>query len=256
MFGGQAATAKEKYIRAHETAAFDEIQQLEIHEERERKKIQQRNRRRENTKQKAEQAAAEFKQKAQETEDRAEKEKLIKDAERAQKRAHATTKLLNGETPVRERVPISPSGYDEKLPRAHYEEDAFKTHPPPEAPSKKAKTGRLKKSKEQKQAEKAAAAAAQEAIERGEEDVLIAPKIESARRGATRESSDLKEAKAETRQSGPSSAYTQMYEQIWRDIARKDVPKLHKIKENSLSTKQSNLRKTAQLASKEARDGS
>lgn len=49
-----------------------------------------------------------------------------------------------------------------------------------------------------------------------------------------------------------SKGYVQIYEQIWKDIARKDIPKVHRIQQTSLSTKQSNLRKTAQLASKEA----
>lgn len=49
-----------------------------------------------------------------------------------------------------------------------------------------------------------------------------------------------------------SKGYVQIYEQIWKDIARKDIPKVYRIQQTSLSTKQSNLRKTAQLASKEA----
>ncbi|KAH8148143.1 uncharacterized protein LAJ45_07907 [Morchella importuna] len=49
-----------------------------------------------------------------------------------------------------------------------------------------------------------------------------------------------------------SKGYVQIYEQIWKDIAKKDIPKVHRIQQTSLSTRQSNLRKTAQLASKEA----
>lgn len=50
-----------------------------------------------------------------------------------------------------------------------------------------------------------------------------------------------------------SKGYIQLYDQIWKDIAKKEIPKVFKIQQASLSTKQSNLRKTAQLASKEAR---
>lgn len=47
--------------------------------------------------------------------------------------------------------------------------------------------------------------------------------------------------------------YDMMYEQIWRDIARKDASKTYRTYTASLATKQSNFRKTAQLAAKEAR---
>ncbi|KAF8463601.1 SNF2 family N-terminal domain-containing protein [Kalaharituber pfeilii] len=50
-----------------------------------------------------------------------------------------------------------------------------------------------------------------------------------------------------------SKGFNQMYDQIWKDIAKKEIPKVYRIQQQSLSTKQSNLRKTAQLASKEAR---
>lgn len=50
-----------------------------------------------------------------------------------------------------------------------------------------------------------------------------------------------------------SKGYNQMYDQIWKDIAKKEIPKVFRIQQASLATKQSNLRKTAQLASKEAR---
>jgi len=49
-----------------------------------------------------------------------------------------------------------------------------------------------------------------------------------------------------------SKTYNQLFDQIWKDIARKEIPKLYRVQQSSLATKQSNLRKTAQLASKEA----
>ncbi|KAI5288516.1 putative DNA helicase ino80, partial [Ascosphaera aggregata] len=50
-----------------------------------------------------------------------------------------------------------------------------------------------------------------------------------------------------------SKGYNQIYEQIWRDIARKDIPKVFRIKTMSMNTRQDNLRKTAQLASKQCK---
>lgn len=67
-----------------------------------------------------------------------------------------------------------------------------------------------------------------------------------------KESKPVKEAVKEEYVPHASKGYVQIYEQIWKDIARKDIPKVHRIQQTSLSTKQSNLRKTAQLASKEA----
>jgi hypothetical protein len=40
---------------------------------------------------------------------------------------------------------------------------------------------------------------------------------------------------------------------VWKDIAKKDIPKAYRIIDNSLKSKQSNAKKTVQLASKEAR---
>ncbi|KAF3156102.1 putative DNA helicase ino80 [Orbilia oligospora] len=50
-----------------------------------------------------------------------------------------------------------------------------------------------------------------------------------------------------------SKAYNTMYEQIWRDLARRDIPKLSKHQQYTFSIKQSNHKKTSLLASKEAR---
>ncbi|KAK9467562.1 SNF2 family N-terminal domain-containing protein [Lipomyces arxii] len=47
--------------------------------------------------------------------------------------------------------------------------------------------------------------------------------------------------------------YNNMYDAIWRDIARKDIPKVARIVSSSVNIKQTNARKTAQLAVKEAR---
>ncbi|KAF9871804.1 hypothetical protein CkaCkLH20_10738 [Colletotrichum karsti] len=56
-----------------------------------------------------------------------------------------------------------------------------------------------------------------------------------------------KDAKFETK------GFLQIYDQIWRDLARKDVSKAYKLAAESYQTKASNLKKTAILASKEAK---
>ncbi|ODV91452.1 hypothetical protein CANCADRAFT_19857, partial [Tortispora caseinolytica NRRL Y-17796] len=48
-------------------------------------------------------------------------------------------------------------------------------------------------------------------------------------------------------------AYNNVYDSIWKDMARKDAPKVSRIMSSSLNIKQLNAKKTAQLASKEAR---
>src|SRR5690606_26889796 len=47
--------------------------------------------------------------------------------------------------------------------------------------------------------------------------------------------------------------YNQIYDQILRDVARKDVNKTYRLASDSCATKASNLKKTAVLASKEAK---
>ncbi|KAK9451476.1 SNF2 family N-terminal domain-containing protein [Limtongia smithiae] len=50
-----------------------------------------------------------------------------------------------------------------------------------------------------------------------------------------------------------AKSYNTMYDAIWRDIARKDAPKIARVITSSVSIKQTNARKTVQLAVKEAR---
>src|SRR5205823_435184 len=129
----------------------------------------------------------------------------------------------------------------------------------PEPSKKKSKqqagpVTRPKKSKEKKQAEKDAAEAAYAAMEK-EEPVRIAPKEFPRKEAIKRESklSRSESAPAVHMTNYDSKGYAQIYDQIWRDIAKRDIGKVHRIKAASLSTKQENLRKTAQLASKQAR---
>ncbi len=246
----------------HESEALAEVQQREVWDEKERKKDMQRKRRREKTVQNEYQKRQEAVDKAQHAADDAEREKFIKEAIRAEKKAKATKLMLqrgDGPKETRDVTPIAPNlegGMMSSFPTA---EAAV-----PEPPKKKTGKGgtRPKKSKEKKQAEKDAAEAAHAAMENNE-PITIAPKEENRRDMIKREPKEPKETKEvkEIKEASPSpgvtqhvsKGYNQMYDQIWRDIARKDIPRVYRIKEASYSTKQSNLRKTAQLASKEAR---
>ncbi|EMC97386.1 hypothetical protein BAUCODRAFT_450765 [Baudoinia panamericana UAMH 10762] len=135
-------------------------------------------------------------------------------------------------------------------------------------------TGRARKSKEQKEAEKARAAGAQAFLDQGQDLPLIAPKEEERLASyaarlplVTREESeplsDMTPVGSFELHMQPtaglngmakfdSKGYNQIYEQISRDLA-KQVPKVVRIRNNGIDTKQSNARKTAQLAAKEAR---
>jgi DNA helicase INO80 len=211
----------------------------------------QRKRRREKTIQNEEAKRAEALAKAGQAENEEEKERHLAAAQKAERKAKNTSQLLQGNAPskdIREVTPHGPNLEGGTMSSFQASDDL--------GTGGKRKgnrgTGRLKKSKEQKQAEKDAAAAGQAAIDRGDELPIIAPR-EEARLGSLRDRSYTEELGNGFATSHDSSAYRNLYAQIIKDLARKDVPKVVRIKENSLSTKQSNLRKTAQLAAKEAR---
>ncbi|KAK6522221.1 putative DNA helicase ino80 [Arthrobotrys megalospora] len=63
----------------------------------------------------------------------------------------------------------------------------------------------------------------------------------------------VREATPEPILPNSSKAYNVMYEQIWRDLARRDIPKISKHQQYTFAIKQSNHKKTSLLASKEAR---
>ena len=234
------------------------MHQKEVQDEKERKKDMQRKRRREKTVQQETQKQREAIEKAQLAADQAERQRFLKDAQRAEKKAKFTKHILeNGEVPeeIREVTPLAPNLEGGTM-------STFQTGPriSPEPPKRKVIKGpsiRPKKTKEKKQAEKDAAEAAYAAMER-DELVLIAPKEENRRESLMRETKEMKLVKepspsAMTATNYASKGYQQIHDQIWKDVARKDVPKVFRIKDNSLATKQSNMRKTAQLAAKEAR---
>ncbi|KAF1957496.1 hypothetical protein CC80DRAFT_592749 [Byssothecium circinans] len=242
--------AKQAYSMDHEGAAWQQVQDQEIAEEKERKKDMQRKRRREKTIQNEEAKRAEALARAGQAENEEEKEKHLREAQKAERKAKTTSQLLQGNAPskdFRELTPHAPNFEGGTMSSFQASDDVL---------GSKRKGGRaggrLKKSKEQKQAEKDAAAAGQAALDRGDELPPIAPR-EEARLGLLRDRSATEDLGPLVLTSYNSKVYENLLSQIWKDIAKKDIPKVARLKENSLSTKQSNLRKTAQLASKEAR---
>lgn len=242
--------AKQSYNLEHEGDAWQQVQSQEIAEEKERKKDMQRKRRREKTIQNEEAKRAEALAKAGQADNEEEKERHLLAAQKAERKAKTTTQLLQGNAPSKDIREVTPHGPNLEGGTM----SSFQASDDLGGGKRKGNrgAGRLKKSKEQKQAEKDAAAAGQAAIDRGDDLPLIAPR-EEARLDSLRGRSYTEDLGPVVLTSYDSSVYRNLYQQIVKDLARKDVPKVVRIKENSLSTKQSNLRKTAQLAAKEAR---
>ncbi|RKF56693.1 putative DNA helicase INO80 [Erysiphe neolycopersici] len=245
-FGRHATFGELRYRDVYLDSAITIVQEKEIKAEKERKKDMQRKRRREKT------VAANIEQKeiaiqkAKAAENEAERQKFIREAQRAEKKAHQTKIIL--EQGDQKSSGVSPaalieSKIDGNMLSSHINSD--------ETPKLKPKRGgaRLRKSKEQKQAEKDSAEAAQAAIDARDESIQAVsikeePKI---RLKINRDESPA------TATPFISKGYNQIYDQIWRDLARKDVNKVYKIAGESCATKVSNLKKTAILASKEAK---
>lgn len=243
----------DRFRIANEASVVSEVQAKEVQDEKERKKDMQRKRRRENTVRMEMQKKLEAELKANETQDSAEKAKFLREAERAQRKIKTTKRALEGVT--------SPEEIGEITPLAPNLEGGTTSsfHIGRNSPSRR-KSGRggpvtrPKKSKEQKQAEKDAAEAAYAAME-NDEPLPLAPKEDPRKEALKKDAKGgrSKEASPAPLSTYESKGYNQIYEQIWRDIARKDIPKVYRTKVNSLSTRQENLRKTAQLASKQSR---
>ncbi|POS85858.1 hypothetical protein EPUL_002519 [Erysiphe pulchra] len=245
-FGRHASFGELRYRDVYLDSAITIVQEKEIKAEKERKKDMQRKRRREKT------VAANIEQKeiaiqkAKAAENEAERLKFIKEAQRAEKKAHQTKIILEqGDHKSSGVIPIAPieSKIDESILSSLVNSD--------ETPKPKPKRGgaRLRKSKEQKQAEKDSAEAAQAAIDAGDElaQVVLIKEEPKIRLKINRDESPA------TTTPFISKGYNQIYDQIWRDLARKDVNKVYKIAGESCATKVSNLKKTAILASKEAK---
>ncbi|KAF2226673.1 SNF2 family DNA-dependent ATPase domain-containing protein [Elsinoe ampelina] len=239
--------AKEIYVYAYERDAEDEVRSRDIEEEKERKKDMQRKRRRERTLQNETAKRDEAMERLQHLEDEEEKARLLRDVHKAGKKIKNTEDLLQGKTPSKDIRGDSPSG-------PNLEGGTTSTFLAVEEETKARRGGkgsRPRKSKEQKLAEKENAAAGQAYLDRGDELPPIAPKDEvfTPAKSETREvSKPVQEVVPYT-----SKGYNQIYEQIWKDLAKNHVNKVYRIRNSSIDTKASNLRKTAQLASKEAR---
>ena len=212
----------------------------------------------------ANQAQKEALEKLRVADDETERDKLLRDAQKAEKKAKSTKRILErGDVPteIREVTPMAPN-----LEGGTMSTFQSANHTTPEPARKKAKGSapRPKKTKEKKQAEKDAAEAGWAEGWESHGLVPIAPREDNSqyrREPLMRETKENKQPR-EIKEVSPavpvltnytSKGYMQIYDQIWKDISRKEIPKVYRIKDNSLSTKQSNLRKTAQLASKEAR---
>lgn len=252
---------KRRYDDVFYDEALHEVREQELYAEKERKKDMQRKRRREKsmavTIEQKEAALA----RAEAAEDEEERQKHLRDAERANKKAQQTKLILQKgiKGPARN-IELNLEGGTMS---SFLASDA-------ETPKKKGRGGaRPKKSKEQKQAEKDSAEAAQAALDAGEElpakeEGRVRIKIKGSK--AKAEGEKASEEKAESSKDKDkvddvpdlekkfiSKGYNQIYDQIWRDMARKDVSKTFKLAVDSYATRGSNLKKTAILASKEAK---
>lgn len=261
-----AISAAQRFREQVEPVAAKEIADKDIASEKERKKDMQRKRRREQQIRNEREKLEELEERARTAEDPEDAQKFLKQVEKSQARIRQTAELLEG-GPSQEDLEVSaPAPNYEGGITSSFQIGSPEPGEPPKKRSKKepgAPSSRPKKSKEKKQAEKDAAEAAYAAMER---DALIniAPKDESPREPSTKgkkskakekekEKEKEEEAAASQGVNYDSKGYNQIYDQIWRDLARKDIPKVYRIKQVSLSTKQENLRKTAILASKQAR---
>ncbi|KAI0536132.1 SNF2 family N-terminal domain-containing protein [Xylaria digitata] len=266
--------AKRRYDELHYEEALHEVREREIYAEKERKKDMQRKRRREKSMQVTIEQKEAALARALAAEDEAERAKHLREAERANKKAQQTRLILQKgiKGPARglQALELNLEGGTMSSFHATDQESNGKT-------KTKGRSGtRPKKSKEQKQAEKDAAEAAQAALDAGEElpareETKIRIKLSKAKDKEPKDKEKDKESKesakeqkekekaAEEPPPNPletkfqSKGYNQIYDQIWRDLARKDVLKTFKLATDSYTTKASNLKKTAILASKEAK---
>ncbi len=269
-----------RYYEIFYDQALQEVREQELFAEKERKKDMQRKRRREKS------MAVTLEQKkaalarAALAEDEHERQKLLREAERANKKAQQTKLILQKgiKGPVRNvSVELNLEGGTMSTFQA--------TDVEPGKAKGKGRTGsRPKKSKEQKQQEKENAEAAQAALDAGEalpskeETSKIRIKFKkgsgAGANGASKDDKDDGLSNKENSEPGTSKrdkdkaaetlkdplevkfhtkGFNQIYDQIWRDLARKDVSKTFRLATDSYSTKASNLKKTALLASKEAK---
>lgn len=270
----------QRFWIAKRDEAVGVVQQKELANEKERKKDMQRKRRREKVIENEDKKYKDAVTRADHAEDESERMRHLKEAERAHRKAKSTKMIMSrgglvsdmGEAmqdqiSVEEPVPSS-------LKLVLTKESDTETR----TPAKSQTSAKVKK-------EKIVKKAGTEKVSRsrpgpsdpGAEPIPIAPKepakdSQAAAVSSKEPAAKSKDTKSTTKQPKPPAAsshkeakaakkivphtskgYNQMYEQIVRDIARKDVPRVFRIKETSTTTKLSNMRKTAQLAAKEAR---
>lgn len=254
--------------------ALQKVREREIFAEKERKKDMQRKRRREKSMAATMEQKAAALARANAAKDDAERRKFLREAERANKKVQQTKLVLQRghKGPSRNLASIEPNLEGGTM--SSFLADTVETFEPTKGKGKGRAGTRPKKSKEQKQAEKDNAEAAQAALDAGEElpskeetnkiriklSKTKAPKEDAEKDKENKEPKEPKEKeKVVEEPKDPlelkfqTKGYNQIYDQIWRDLARKDVNKVFRLATDSYSTKASNLKKTAILASKEAK---
>ncbi|KAH6626719.1 INO80-like protein [Chaetomium sp. MPI-SDFR-AT-0129] len=264
-----AELGKKRYFDINYEEALQEVREQELFAEKERKKDMQRKRRREKSMATTMDQRAAALARASAAQDEAERQKYMREAERANKKVQQTKYILQKglKGPARNVGPIEPN-----LEGGTMATFSAENMEPGKAKGKGRTGGRLKKSKEQKQAEKDSAEAAQAALDAGEElpsrEETAKIRIKFSKSKGTKDDTDkenkeprdskdkekaLEEPKDPLEMKFQSKGFNQIYDQIWRDLARKDVNKVFRLATDSYSTKSSNLKKTAILASKEAK---
>jgi len=288
-FSLAAESERTVYIDQNEQEVAEEVRLKEVEEDKERKKDQQRKRRREKAIADEEQKRDEALRTLASVQDDEEKVRLEGLIQRHDKKIRDTQSRLQGITPSKEFRNESPQNgtgrrererevnMDGGLMTSFYSGNQGNDEGTPEFSASGRGRGRggrggggarARKSKEQKLAEKESARLAQTYLDQGQDLPSIAPKEEErlaayADRRMRDDSEPYSEATPAVFDTQPtagltgmakfeSKGYNQIYEQITRDLA-KGVPKVVRLKNNSIDTKHSNARKTAQLAAKEAR---
>ncbi|VBB75495.1 Putative DNA helicase ino-80 [Podospora comata] len=263
-----ADLGKRRFDDLHYDEALQEVRQREVQLEKERKKDMQRKRRREKSMALTLELKNSALKRATIAQSEAERLRYMKEAERAEKKVQQTKYILQNGL---KGPPRSSSALEPNLEGGTMATFQAENMEPGKAKGKGRAGGRLKKSKEQKQAEKDSAEAAQAALDAGKElpskeetskirlKITKQPVTDSEKDKETKEPKDSKKEKVVEEPKDPlemrfqSKGFNQIYDQIWRDLARKDVNKVYRLATDSYSTKASNLKKTAILASKEAK---
>jgi chromatin-remodeling ATPase INO80 len=288
LFHQAAEAEKDSYLDANQDEVAEEVRRRELEDDKERKKDQQRKRRREKAIADEKIKMEEAMQSLTSVRDEEERARIEREIQRSDKKIRDTQSRLQGIQPTkedghnaaalgrREREVAMEGGLMTSFYSTQGATD-FEGTPEYTVSGRGrgrgsrggAGIGRARKSKEQKQAEKDSAARAQAFLDQGQELPLIAPKEEERLQQIGRRFNDRDLSEPLSDITPPhfdiqptagltgmakfeSKGYNQIYEQITRDLA-KGVPKVVRMKNNSLDTKQSNARKTAQLAAKEAR---